>query len=157
MLEIQIWICWKTIQYDNNFDLLMCFQTFVRSDLAWAFGYTVSHTSLLTRRARESHQTFALDFSRLLSQMKLGTTSCNWWHILGSGFQHVAIYHKEASITWLATKSLQLDCAMSFDLRENISLSRLASMAKYFATETFILSLIPAFGWSAAQITTNFL
>jgi hypothetical protein len=76
---------------------------------------------------------------------------------------HVEIYHKEASITWLATKiwpakeSLQLDCAMSFDLRENISLSRLASMAKHFATETFILFLIPAFGWSAAQITTNFL
>jgi hypothetical protein len=46
---------------------------------------------------------------------------------------------------------------MGFDLRENISLSRLASMAKHFATETFILSLIPAFGWSAAQIRTNFL
>jgi hypothetical protein len=58
---------------------------------------------------------------------------------------------------WPAKESLQLDRAMSFDLRENISPSRLTSMAKHFATETFILSLIPAFGWSAAQITTNFL
>lgn len=114
----------KKIQYDNNFDSLMCFQTFVKNDLAWAFGSLVPHSSLLTRRARESHQTFALEISRLLFQMKFGTTSCNWWHILGSGFQHVEIYHKEASITWLATKiwpakeSLQLDRAMSFDLRE---------------------------------------
>jgi hypothetical protein len=60
-------------QYDNNFDPLVCFQTFVRSDLAWAFGSSVPPSSLLTRRARESHQTFALDFSSLLSQTKLST------------------------------------------------------------------------------------
>jgi hypothetical protein len=45
---------------------------------------------------------------------------------------------------WPAEESLQSDPAMSFYLRENISLSRLASTAKHFATETFILSLIPS-------------
>ncbi len=88
------------------FDPLMCFQTFARSDLAWAFGSSGPHSSLLTTRARESHQTFALDFLRLLSEMKFSKTSYNWWHILGSGFQHVEIYHKEASITWLATQNV---------------------------------------------------
>jgi hypothetical protein len=66
--------------------------------------------------------------------MKFHTAPLIWLHILGLGFQQVAMYHIEENNIWLATRilptreRLQLPQAIIFPFRVSMNFSKLASV-----------------------------